>query len=62
MKKFTKEQLEKALNSANASLKIEGLKMKDKQIKLAKSRMEEEITQEEFIKKAREMARDDKNF
>lgn len=55
MKKFTKEQLEKALNSANESLKIEGLKMKDKQIKLAKSRMKEE-----FINKAKEKARDDK--
>lgn len=57
MKKYTDEQIAKALEAAKATLAIEGLKMEERHKELAKSRLEGKITHEEFIQQAKEMSK-----
>jgi hypothetical protein len=58
MIKSNEEPLEKALRNAKASLEISGLNVTAKHEKLVQSRLNGEISEEEFLKKALELAKE----
>ncbi|SDM41674.1 hypothetical protein [Bacillus sp. OK048] len=48
-------QIEKAMKQAESSLRIEGIILKEEQKKLVKSLLNNEISEEEFQKKVKEL-------
>ncbi len=58
MTKSKKEPIEKALRNAKASLEISGFNVTEKHEKLVRSRLNGEMSEEEFLKKALELAKE----
>lgn len=58
MTKSNEDPLEKALRNAKASLEISGFNVKEKHEKLVRLRINGEISEEEFLKKALELAKE----
>ncbi len=58
MTKSNEEPIEKALRNAKASLEISGFNVTEKHEKLVRSRLNGEISEEEFLKKALELAKE----
>lgn len=58
MTKSNEEPIEKALRNAKASLEISGFNVTAKHEKLVQSRLNGEISEEEFLKKALELAKE----
>lgn len=56
MKKRTDAQIEESMKRAKASLEIEGLIVTDEHTALVRKRLKGEITQEEFLRLAKERA------
>ncbi|WML60581.1 antitoxin VbhA family protein [Neobacillus sp. PS2-9] len=50
------EKIENAMKNARASLEINGLSLTEAQIQLVRDRLKGKITEEEFLKKANDMA------
>lgn len=50
------ERIENAMKNARASLEIDGLSLTEAQIQLVRDRLKGKITEEEFLKKAYDMA------
>ena len=50
------EKIENAMKNAQASLEIDGLSLTEAQIQLVRDRLKGKITEEEFLKKAYDMA------
>ncbi|MEH7436769.1 antitoxin VbhA family protein [Neobacillus drentensis] len=50
------ERIENAMKNARASLEIDGLYLTEAQIQLVRDRLKGKITEEEFLKKAYDMA------
>ena len=60
MTKSNEEPIEKALSNAKASLKLSGFNVTEKHEKLVRSKLNGEISEEEFLKKAIEIAKESK--
>lgn len=56
MRKGSDAEIVRAMKNAKASLQIEGITVSDSDDTLVLSRLKGEITQEEFLRKAREAA------
>lgn len=58
MTKPNEEPMERAFRNAKASLEISGFNVTEKHEKLVRSRLNGEMSEEEFLKKALELAKE----